>query len=72
MRSSVSVILSDPVPDNTMAFPDYAQTCADHARYTSQLFAQMFYRKQWDVGTGQGMGVAGPHLHQYIDAVQLN
>jgi hypothetical protein len=29
----VSVILSDPVPDNTMAFPDYAQTCADHARY---------------------------------------
>lgn len=32
MRSSVSVILSDPVPDTTMAFPDYAQTCADHAR----------------------------------------
>ena len=33
MRSSVSVILSDPVPDTTMAFPDYDQTCADHARY---------------------------------------
>ena len=33
MRSSVSAILSDPAPDTTMAFPDYQQTCADHARY---------------------------------------
>jgi hypothetical protein len=41
MRSSVSVILSDPVPDNTMAFPDYAQTCADHARYFFIFFTRV-------------------------------
>ena len=29
----MSAILSDPAPDTTMAFPDYQQTCADHARY---------------------------------------
>ncbi|CAG0920364.1 unnamed protein product [Notodromas monacha] len=31
MRSSVSVILSSAPPDNTMSFPDYLQTAADHA-----------------------------------------
>ena len=30
MRSSVSAILSDPAPDNTMCFPDYSQSSADH------------------------------------------
>jgi len=28
----VSAILSDPAPDSTMAFPDYQQSCTDHAR----------------------------------------
>jgi len=32
MRSSVSAILSDPAPDSSMAFPDYQQSCTDHAR----------------------------------------
>ena len=36
MRSSVSAILSDPAPDSTMAFPDYQQSCTDHARYTDR------------------------------------
>ena len=31
MRSSVSAILSDPVPDTTMSFPDYRQASSDHA-----------------------------------------
>ena len=31
MRSSVSAILSDPAPDNTMSFPDYSQSSSDHA-----------------------------------------
>ncbi|XP_037073771.1 LOW QUALITY PROTEIN: trafficking protein particle complex subunit 9-like [Pollicipes pollicipes] len=30
MRSSVSVILSDPPPDSAMSFPDYQQTALDH------------------------------------------
>ena len=31
MRSSVSAILSDPAPDNTMSFPDYSQSSSDHS-----------------------------------------
>ncbi|XP_049774968.1 protein brunelleschi [Schistocerca cancellata] len=31
MRSSVSVILSDPAPDANMSHPDYEQTAHDHA-----------------------------------------
>ncbi|XP_063226452.1 protein brunelleschi isoform X2 [Bacillus rossius redtenbacheri] len=31
MRSSVSVILSSPVPDSNMSHPDYEQTAHDHA-----------------------------------------
>nr|CAD7570305.1 unnamed protein product [Timema californicum] len=31
MRSSVSVILSSPIPDSNMSHPDYEQTAHDHA-----------------------------------------
>lgn len=31
MRAAVSVLLSSPVPDNKMSYPDYEQTAHDHA-----------------------------------------
>ena len=57
----LSVILSDPAPDPTMAFPDYQQSCADHARLKGPFFwnCQLVKEKRLMVPIGNKFGITG-------------